>query len=61
MFEASDEIAFVVAKKNKPFSDGELIVKPCLHRISKWVGDESTGRKVNEIALSLQTITQHID
>ena len=35
MLDASSEIAFVLGKKDKPFSDGEDIVKPCLHKISK--------------------------
>ena len=58
--EASNEIAFVLAKKHKPFSDFEDIVKPCLHKVSKWVGDKSIERKVNKIALSERTITRHI-
>ena len=32
MLVASNEIAFVMARKNKPFSDCEDTVKPCLHR-----------------------------
>ena len=61
MLEASNEIAFVLAKKSKPFSDGEDIVKPCLHKITKRVGDKSIERKVSKIALSKQTIIRHID
>ena len=56
MLEASNEIAFVLAKKYKPFSNGEDIAKPCLDEITKWFGDKSIERKVNEIALSKQTI-----
>ena len=51
MLEASNKIAFVLAKKNKPFSDGEDIVKPCLRKITKWVGDKGIERKVNKITL----------
>ena len=58
MLKASNKIAFVLVKKHKPFSDGEDIVKPCLYKITKWVGDE---RKVNKITLSKQTITRHIE
>ena len=61
MHEASNKIAFVLAKKYKPSSDGEDIVKPCLHKITKWVGDIIILKKVNKIALSKQTITQHIE
>ena len=61
MLDASNEIVFVLAKKYRPFSDSEDIVKPCRHKITKWVGDKRTERKVNEIALSKQTITRHIE
>ena len=61
MLKASNEIAFVLAKKYKPFSDGEDIVKPFLHRITKWVCDKSIERKVNKIRLSKQTITRCIE
>ena len=61
MLEVSNKIAFVLDKNNKPFSDSEDIAKPCLHKITKWVGDKSIERKVNKIALSKQTITQHIE
>ena len=57
MMEASNEIAFVLAEKYKPFSDIEDIVKPCLHKVTKWAGDKGIERKVNEIALSERTIT----
>ena len=61
MFVASNDIAFVLANKHRPFSDGEDNVRPSLHKITKWVGDKSIGRKVKKIALSKQTITQHIE
>ena len=61
MLEASKEIAFVLANKYKPFSDGEDMVKPCLHKITKWVGDKSIERLVNEIALSKLTIMRHTE
>ena len=61
MLEASNKISIVLAKKHKPFSDGEDIVKPCLHKITKLVGDKRIERKVNKIALSKQTITRHIE
>ena len=56
------EIAFVFAKKNRPVSDGEDIVNPCLHKITKWIGDESVEIKINEIALSKQAhaFTRHL-
>ena len=45
MLEASNEIAFVFAIKHRPFSDGEDVVKPCLHKITKLVGDKIIERK----------------
>ena len=56
MLELSYEIAFVLAKKHKPFSDAEEIVKPCLQKFAPRLGDESLERKVSEVALSKQTI-----
>jgi len=61
MLEVSHEIAFVLAKKHKPFSDGEEIVKPCLQKFAQRVGDKSFERKVSEVALSKQTITRRIE
>ena len=45
MPKALSEIALVLAKKNKPFSDGEGIVKRFLHKITKWVGAKSIEKK----------------
>ena len=39
MIYASNKIAFVLAKEDKPFSDGEDNAKQCLNKIRKWVGD----------------------
>ena len=61
MLKASNDIAFVLAKKYRPFSDGDDIVKHCLYKITKWVGDKSIERKVNKFVLSKQTITHHIE
>ena len=54
VLKASNKITLVLAEKHKPSSDGEDIVKSCLHKIIKWVGDKSIERKVNKIALSRQ-------
>ena len=61
MLEVSNEIAIVLAKKNKPFSDVENIFKLCIHIITKWVGDKRSERKLNKVALSKQTIIRHIE
>ena len=57
MLEASNEIVFVLAKEYKPSSDGKDTVKTCLHKITKWVGDKSIERKVNELALKADNYT----
>ena len=61
MLRASNELAFALAEKYKPLYDGEDIFKPCLHKITKRIGDKSIERKVNNIALSKQTIIQHTE
>ena len=61
MTEASYEIAFTLAKKRKPFSDGEEIVKPSLHIFARCLDDKNIKRKVDEIALSKQTVTRRTE
>lgn len=61
MTEASYEIAFTLAKKRKPFSDGEEIVKPSLHIFAICLDDKNIKRKVDEIALSKQTVTRRTE
>ena len=60
MLEVSYEIALVLAKKHKPISDSEEIVKPCLQKFAQYVGEKSREKKANEVALSKQTITRRI-
>ncbi len=61
MKEASYKIAFMLAKKRKPFSDGEEIVKPCLQIFAEYLNDKSIENKVSEIVLSKQTITKRTE
>lgn len=61
MTEASYEIALALAKKRKSFSDGEEIVKPCLQIFARCLGDKNIERKVDEIALSKQTVTRRTE
>ena len=44
MLEVSYGIALVLAKKHKPFSDGEKI-KPCLQKFAQYVGEKSIEKK----------------
>ena len=48
----SYKIAFMLAKKHKPFSAGEEMVKPCFQKFAQLVGDKSIEKKVNEVTLS---------
>ena len=52
MLKVSCEIALVLVKKHKSFSDGEEIVKLCIRKL---------GQDVGEVALSKQTITRRIE
>lgn len=56
---ASYSVAMVIAKKMKPFSDGEL-VKECLEAVIKDVLPEKS-RLFSNISLSRQTICRRID
>ena len=44
MLKVSYKIIFMLAKKHKPFSDSEEIVKPCLQKFAR-VGDKSKEKK----------------
>ena len=52
MLEVSYEIALVLAKKHKLFSDSEEIVKPGLQKFAQYVGEKIIEKKANEVALS---------
>ena len=58
MTEGSYEIALHLAKRKKPFSDEEEIVKPCLQIFAKHLGNKSIEKKADEIAISKQTVTR---
>lgn len=61
MTEASYEIALALAKKKKPFSGGEEIVKPCLQIFERHLGNKGIERKADESAISRQTVTRRIE
>jgi len=61
MLEASYDIAIVLAKKQKPFSDVEVIVKPSFQNIAQPVGEKYIEGKVNEVPLSNQIIAKGIE
>lgn len=55
---ASYEIALLLAKQKKPFTDGENIVKPALHIAANHLGDKHTQTKFANIPLSNDTMTR---
>ncbi|CAH1115402.1 unnamed protein product [Psylliodes chrysocephalus] len=58
MVRASYEISLLLAKKKKPYSDGEEIIKPCLSILAKHAGDP----KINKMrAISRNTVMRRID
>lgn len=59
IIEASHEIACALDTYESLFSDGKEIVKPCLQKFVRYLGDENTERQVDESALSKQTVTRH--
>ena len=56
---ASYSVAEVIAKKRKPFSDGEF-VKECLHRVADVLCPEKK-EQFKQISLSRQTIARRIE
>nr|CAB3267857.1 zinc finger BED domain-containing protein 5-like [Phallusia mammillata] len=61
MTEASYEIALLLTKKKKSFSDGEEIVKPCLRIFANCLCNKNIEKKADEIALSKQTVTRRTE
>ena len=58
---ASNEIALILARKKKPFSDAEEIVKPSLEIAAKLLGDKQVESKFKDISLSRNTIMRRMD
>lgn len=61
LIEISYEIALLLARKKKPFCDGEEIVKPCLQIFARHLGIKTIEKKAHTIALSRPTITRRIE
>lgn len=61
MVRASYEISLLLAKKKKPYSDGEEVIKPSLSILAKQAGDEKISKMVDQIALSRNTVMRRID
>ena len=61
MVKASYELSLLLARKKKPYSDGEEIVKKSLLIFAQNVGDINIKNKVDNIALSRNTVMRRID
>lgn len=61
MVVASYEVALLLAKKKKPFTDGEEIVKPVLEIAARMLGDKNIQAKFKDIPLSNNTMTRRIE
>jgi len=57
---ASYEMALLLARKKKPFTDGEDIIRPALQIAAKMLGDKSVQARFNEIPLSNNTMTRRV-
>ena len=55
---ASYQVAHLIAKYDKPFSDGEFI-KECLIKVEGWVNLQKMDN-FNKVSLSRQTTTRRI-
>jgi hypothetical protein len=60
MILTSYEIAFLLAKCEKPYSDGETI-KKSLKFFAKNANDSNISAYINDISLSRNTIMRRID
>jgi len=58
---ASFEVAFLLAKKKKPFTDGEELIKPTLEIVARFLDDKKIEKQLLQISLSNNTITRRIE
>lgn len=58
---ASYEIAMLLAKKKKPFTDGEELIKPAFEIAARMLGDKNIEIKLKDIPLSNNTMTRRIE
>lgn len=58
---ASYEVALLLAKRKRPFTDGEEIVKPVLHIAGKMLGDKTVLEKFKDIPLSNDSVRRRTE
>lgn len=61
MLAASYEMALLLAKKMKPYTDGEDILKPALEIAARMLGDKQVESKFKDIPLSNNTVTRRVE
>ena len=57
---ASFELALLIAKKKRPKVEGEEIIKPALHIVTKYLGDKASTFATG-IPLSDSTMTRRVE
>jgi len=58
---ASYEVALLLARKQKPFTDAEEIIKPSLKIAARMLGDKKCETKFDQIPLSNNTMTRRVE
>ena len=58
---ASYEMALLLAKKKKPFTDGEEILKPALEIAARMLADKQAETKLKDIPLSNNTMMRRVE
>ncbi|XP_072383865.1 uncharacterized protein [Diabrotica undecimpunctata] len=61
MVKTSYELSLLLARKKKPYSDGEEVIKNNLLIFAQNVGDSNIKHMVDQIALSRNTVMRRID
>ena len=58
---ASYEVALLLARKKKPFTDAEEIIKPSLKIAARMLGDKKCETKFDQIPLSNNTMARRVE
>ena len=58
--EASYKVSYMIAKKKKPHTIGESLVKPCALEMAKIVLGEDAVKRLSQVSLSNNTVRQRI-
>ena len=58
--EASYVVSFMIAKQYKPYTIGEILIKPCASKMARIVLGEESEMKLQQIPLSNDTVQRRI-